>query len=343
MKDGSVRVRQSAAAFRDGPTAFAAGVERPAPGSGTEARLLSGVDALVRLLVLRQQLDERDGLTTATMVSGYPGSPLGHLRPGCRARTATSLAAHRIVHRPGLNEELAAATVWGSQMGAVIDYAAVDGVAGVWYGKAPGLDRSGDVLKHGNSMGSGPNGGVVLFCGDDPTAKSSTLACDSQYTFEDACIPVLYPGDQQDVLDLGIHAFRLSRYAGCWVGLKIVTAVADGIGTADVEPRPAPPEPIRTDLRHRRPALAPPAPGDRRGPRGAQPGAARGRPPAARPPGPTPATTGSTGVVGAGPAPGSASCAPARPISTCVQAFADLGVGLERPRRARGRDCSSWR
>ncbi len=119
-------------------------------------------------------------------------------------------------------------------MGAVIDYAEVDGVAGVWYGKAPGLDRSGDALKHGNSMGSGPNGGVVLFCGDDPTAKSSTLACDSQHTFEDACIPVLYPGDQQDVLDLGIHAFRMSRYAGCWVGLKIVTAVADGIGTVDV-------------------------------------------------------------------------------------------------------------
>jgi indolepyruvate ferredoxin oxidoreductase len=166
------------------------------------------------------------------MVSGYPGSPLGTFDLSLE-QASGSLGARRIVHRPGLNEEIAAATAWGSQMGATIPYAEVDGVVGVWYGKTPGLDRSGDVLKHGNSMGSGPNGGVVLFCGDDPTAKSSTLACDSQYTFEDACIPVLYPADQQDVLDLGIHAFRLSRYAGCWVGLKIITAVADGIGSVD--------------------------------------------------------------------------------------------------------------
>jgi indolepyruvate ferredoxin oxidoreductase len=190
------------------------------------------VDALVRLLVVRQQVDERDGLTTATMVSGYPGSPLGTFDLAVE-QSAAELANHRVVHRPGLNEELAAAIVWGSQMGSVVDYTDVDGVAGAWYGKTPGLDRSGDALKHGNSMGSGPNGGVVLFCGDDPTAKSSTLACDSQYTFEDACIPVLYPGDQQEILDLGVHAFRLSRYAGCWVGLKVVTTVADGIGSAD--------------------------------------------------------------------------------------------------------------
>jgi indolepyruvate ferredoxin oxidoreductase len=194
--------------------------------------LLSGVDALVRLLVLRHQLDEREGLTTATMVSGYPGSPLGTFDLTVDAEREV-LTRHRVVHQPGLNEELAAATVWGSQMGTVIDYREVDGVAGVWYGKTPGLDRSGDALKHGNSMGSGPNGGVVLFCGDDPTAKSSTLASDSQYTFQDACIPVLVPGDQQDILDLGVHAFRMSRYAGCWVGLKVVTAVADGIGSAD--------------------------------------------------------------------------------------------------------------
>ncbi|HET9050838.1 MAG TPA: indolepyruvate ferredoxin oxidoreductase, partial [Candidatus Dormibacteraeota bacterium] len=179
-------------------------------GAGT---ILSGVDTLVRLLVLRQQLDERDGLTTATMVSGYPGSPLGGFDLALD-QLGDALAAHRIIHRPGLNEELAAATVWGSQMGAVTGYEGVDGVAGAWYGKGPGLDRSGDALKHANAMGAGPNGGVVMFCGDDPTSKSSTLACDSQYTFEDACVPVLYPGDQQDVLDLGVHAFRLSRYAG---------------------------------------------------------------------------------------------------------------------------------
>jgi indolepyruvate ferredoxin oxidoreductase len=200
--------------------------------SGT---ILSGVETLVRLLVLRQQLDERDGLTTATMVSGYPGSPLGGFDLALESM-GDVLAAHRIIHRPGLNEELAAATVWGSQMGAVTGYDGVDGVAGAWYGKGPGLDRCGDALRHANAMGAGRNGGVVMFCGDDPTAKSSTLACDSQYTFEDACVPVLYPGDQQDVLDLGVHAFRLSRYAGSWAGLKIVTAVADGTGTVDLDP-----------------------------------------------------------------------------------------------------------
>lgn len=198
--------------------------------------ILSGVDTLVRLLLLRRELDERDGLATATMVSGYPGSPLGAFDLALDGLGGDVLAAHRIHHQPGLNEELAAATVWGSQMGAVIPYDGIDGVAGAWYGKGPGLDRCGDVLKHANSMGAGPNGGAVMFCGDDPAAKSSTLACDSQYTFEDACVPVLYPGDQQDVLDLGIHAFRMSRYAGAWVGLKIVTAVADGIGTVDLDP-----------------------------------------------------------------------------------------------------------
>ncbi|AHH20938.1 putative pyruvate ferredoxin/flavodoxin oxidoreductase [Nocardia nova SH22a] len=195
--------------------------------------VLSGVQTLVRLLALRHELDRRDGLLTATMVSGYPGSPLGGFDLELEQHEP---GRHRIVHRPGLNEELAAATVWGSQMGAALPYDEVDGVAGAWYGKGPGLDRSGDVLKHANAMGAGPNGGAVVFCGDDPAAKSSTLACDSQYTFADAGMPVLIPGDQQDVLDFGVHAFRMSRYAGAWVGLKIVTAVADGIGTVDLDP-----------------------------------------------------------------------------------------------------------
>ncbi len=204
---------------------------RPRPATGT---VLSGVETLARLLLVRQQLDARDGLTTATMVSGYPGSPLGAFDLTLDALGREVLDRHRVVHRPGLNEELAAATVWGSQMGAAVPYADVDGVAGAWYGKAPGLDRCGDALKHANAMGAGPNGGVVMFCGDDPTAKSSTLTCDSQHTFEDACVPVLVPGDQQDVLDLGVHAFRMSRWAGPWVGMKVVTAVADGIGTVDL-------------------------------------------------------------------------------------------------------------
>jgi indolepyruvate ferredoxin oxidoreductase len=197
--------------------------------------VISGVDALARLLVLREQMDAAEGLATATMVSGYPGSPLGTFDLTLDALAAEA-DAHRIVHRPGLNEELAVATVWGSQMGAGVPYQGVDGVAGAWYGKGPGLDRSGDALKHANAMGAGPNGGVVVFCGDDPTAKSSTLPCDSQYTFADACMPVLVPADQQDLLDLGLHAFRMSRWAGCWVGLKVVTAVADGIGSVELDP-----------------------------------------------------------------------------------------------------------
>ncbi|GAB2831865.1 indolepyruvate ferredoxin oxidoreductase family protein [Actinocorallia aurea] len=211
--------------------------------------VLSGVDALVRLLVLRRLLDERDGLKTATMVSGYPGSPLGTFDLALDG-LGPALAENRITHRPGLNEELAAAIVWGSQMGAAVPYDGVDGVAGVWYGKGPGLDRSGDSLKHANAMGAGPHGGAVLFCGDDPAAKSSTLACDSQWAFQDACVPVLVPGDQQDVLDLGVHAFRMSRYAGAWVGLRVVTAVADGVGTVDPEPgrhTPRDPEDIVVD------------------------------------------------------------------------------------------------
>ncbi|MBO0856569.1 MAG: indolepyruvate ferredoxin oxidoreductase, partial [Nocardia sp.] len=123
----------------------------------TSTPVLSGVQTLVRLLALRHELDRRDGLTTATMVSGYPGSPLGGVDLELEA---TDLEPHRIVHRPGLNEELAAATVWGSQMGAALPYDELDGVVGAWYGKGPGLDRSGDVLKHANAMGAGPGGGA---------------------------------------------------------------------------------------------------------------------------------------------------------------------------------------
>ncbi len=212
-----------------GPTGGAGVVGRASAGT-----LLSGVEALARLLILRELVDARAGLRTATMVSGYPGSPLGTFDLTLD-RFADLLTRHRITHRPGLNEELAAATVWGSQMGSADTLRGVDGVVGVWYGKSPGLDRCGDVLKHANAMGTGPHGGSVLLCGDDPSAKSSTLACDSQHALADACVPVLHPGNQQDLLDLGIHAFHLSRYCGSWVGLKVVTSVADGIGTVDAD------------------------------------------------------------------------------------------------------------
>jgi indolepyruvate ferredoxin oxidoreductase len=195
-------------------------------------RLLSGVEAIAELLMARRELDARDGSDTATFVSGYPGSPLGTLDLALD-RVTQRLDAHRIVHRPGLNEELAAAAVWGSQMGAAVPYEDVDGVVGAWYGKGPGLDRCGDVLKHANMMGSGPGGGAVLFVGDDPSAKSSTLPYDTNLALADACVPVLVPADQQDLVDLGIEAFRLSRFCGSWVGVRLVTSVADGVGAVD--------------------------------------------------------------------------------------------------------------
>jgi indolepyruvate ferredoxin oxidoreductase len=205
-----------------------------APTTGPR-RLLSGVEAVCEALVVRRALDERAGLDTATFVSGYPGSPLGALDLALD-RLGDRRAANRIVHQPGLNEELAAASVWGSQMGEAVPYADVDGVVGAWYGKGPGLDRCGDVLKHANYMGSGPNGGAVLFVGDDPTAKSSTLPYDTNAPLADAGVPVLVPADQQELLDFAVEAFRLSRACGSWVGVRIVTAVADGIGAVDTDP-----------------------------------------------------------------------------------------------------------
>ena len=198
----------------------------------TNRHLLSGVEVLAEVLLARRALDERSGLDTATFVSGYPGSPLGGLDLALE-RLGGRLGPAKVHHQPGLNEELAAAAVWGSQMGEAVPYAGIDGVAGAWYGKGPGLDRCGDVLKHANYMGSGPGGGAVLFVGDDPTAKSSTLPYDTNLALADAGVPVLVPADQQDLFDLGVEAFRLSRFSGSWVGVRIVTAVADGIGTVD--------------------------------------------------------------------------------------------------------------
>lgn len=241
-KDGRLKLGRVSDTLLNSSTSLP-GEPRAAPEGAARPSVatLSGVETVVRLLMLRHLLDARGGLNTATMVSGYPGSPLGGLDLTIEAQ-ADVLGQHRVRHQPGLNEELALATVWGSQMGRAVEYAGVDGVAGVWYGKTPGLDRCGDVLRHANAMGAGPNGGVVMFCGDDPTAKSSTLAYESQYAFQDACVPLLFPGNQQEVIDLGVHAFWLSRFAGPIVGMKIMTAVADGTGTVDFgEARIAPP------------------------------------------------------------------------------------------------------
>jgi indolepyruvate ferredoxin oxidoreductase len=196
---------------------------------------LTGVQALVRVLFDRARQDRLRGQRTATFVSGYEGSPLGgyDLEIGRRADLLRDLD---VVHQPGLNEELAATAVMGSQLAGQVGRLRADGVAGVWYGKSPGLDRASDALRHANLIGTDPRGGAVLLAGDDPAAKSSSVPCTSEATLANLAIPTLYPADTQDVLDFGLHAHYLSRFTGLWSALKITTAVADGAGTARVHP-----------------------------------------------------------------------------------------------------------
>src|SRR5215467_13619343 len=196
---------------------------------------MSGVQALVRLPLDQHRADRRRGLNTATLISGYRGSPLGGLDQTVE-RHRDLLAEHQVVFISGVNEDLGATAVLGSQMAHLYGGARYDGVLGMWYGKAPGVDRSGDILRHANFAGVGRHGGVLALAGDDPQAKSSTLPTHSEVTFYDALIPVLFPGSVQDILDLGRLGFELSRYSGLWVGFKIVTDVADEIGTAEVSP-----------------------------------------------------------------------------------------------------------
>ncbi len=205
---------------------------------------VSGVQALARLPLDQLRLDRRRGLTTAAFASGYQGSPVGTFTEELRraARTVPSLP---IVVQPAVNEELAATSVMGSQLAMTLDDARYDGVVGIWYGKGPGFDRSSDAIRHAVFCGTSMHGGVVAVVGDDPAAKSSTLPSSSDATMVDLHMPILFPGDVQEALDLGRHAVALSRSCGLWAGVKLVTAVADGTGTVEVHPdrvRPWPPD-----------------------------------------------------------------------------------------------------
>src|SRR6185437_9023293 len=215
-------------------TVTAAGFDLDAKYPVTEGgTLITGVQALARVLFDQIRADRRRGLRTAAFVCGYPGSPLGGFDQTLQ-RTGPLLGEHDVHWEPGVNEDLAATAVWGSQQDNLAPLTKHDGVIGMWYGKAPGVDRSGDVFRHANLHGAGRNGGVLCAIGDDPASKSSTLPGASEVAMYDAGMPVLAPGTSQEVLDLGRHGYELSRYSGCWVGLKIVTAVADGFGSADV-------------------------------------------------------------------------------------------------------------
>jgi indolepyruvate ferredoxin oxidoreductase len=195
---------------------------------------MTGVQALARLPLNILRSDRARGLNTAVFISGYEGSPLGgyDLELG---RHAGLLASYDLVFQPGVNEELAATSVQGTQLAAGMADARVEGVTGFWYGKSPGLDRASDALRHANLMGTHPKGGAVAFVGDDPAAKSSTVPGASEFLLADLGMPVLYPADPQDVLDLGTHAVAMSRLSGLWVALKIATNVADSSGTVEID------------------------------------------------------------------------------------------------------------
>ncbi|WP_374470424.1 indolepyruvate ferredoxin oxidoreductase family protein [Phenylobacterium sp.] len=200
----------------------------------TEGRVfITGVQALLRVLMDQHRLDRAAGLNTAGFVSGYRGSPLGGLDQQAR-RAEKHLKAAEVVFKEGLNEDLAATAVWGSQQANLFPGARYDGVFGMWYGKAPGVDRTGDAFKHANFAGVFPKGGVLAVAGDDHNCKSSTLPSQSEFAFQDFEMPVLAPADVQEVLDYGLLGYALSRFSGLWVGLIAVADTMDSGVTIDV-------------------------------------------------------------------------------------------------------------
>ena len=207
---------------------------------------LTGIHALARLPLDQRRADRRAGRRTAVFISGYEGSPLaGYDLELTRQRRL--LEEHDVVFRPGVNEELAATAVQGSQLAAAAADSRFDGVTGLWYGKSPGLDRASDAMRHNNLMGTHPSGGALALVGDDPDAKSSTVPGASEQLLADLGLPTLYPADPQDVLDLGLHGVALSRACGLWTGIKIATDVADGSATVQVHPDrivPVMPDPV---------------------------------------------------------------------------------------------------
>ncbi len=196
---------------------------------------LSGVQALVRLPMLQHQRDAAAGLDTAGYVSGYRGSPLGGFDTALHA-AKPYLDAHRIRFQPGVNEELAATAVWGSQQLHLFPGAKRDGIFSMWYGKGPGVDRCADVFKHANHAGTSAHGGVLLVAGDDHGARSSAVAHQSEHLFSACGIPVLAPAGVQEILDLGIHGWAMSRYSGCWIAMKLASDTIESSATAEVDP-----------------------------------------------------------------------------------------------------------
>jgi indolepyruvate ferredoxin oxidoreductase len=196
---------------------------------------LTGTQAIVRLLILQQQRDKLAGLNTGGFVSGYRGSPLGGLDQALWS-AKKFLERANVRFQPGLNEDLAATSIWGTQQVNLHPGATVDGVYAMWYGKGPGVDRCGDVFKHANFAGTSKHGGVLALAGDDHAAKSSTLPHQSDHQFSAAMIPVLYPSSVQEILDLGLHGWAMSRYSGLWVGFKCVADTVESSASVSIDP-----------------------------------------------------------------------------------------------------------
>ncbi|WP_024280993.1 indolepyruvate ferredoxin oxidoreductase family protein [Xanthobacter sp. 126] len=197
-----------------------------------ERVFVSGTQALVRLALMQKERDRRTGLNTAGYVTGYRGSPLGGLDQQF-LRAEKVLKANDIKFMSGLNEDLAATALWGSQQAELRGEGKYDGVFGLWYGKGPGVDRSGDVFRHANNAGTSRHGGVLALMGDDHTCESSTTAHQSEFHFVDVMIPVLNPAGVQEIIDYGLYGWALSRFAGTWVGLKAVKDTIESTGIVD--------------------------------------------------------------------------------------------------------------
>jgi len=200
---------------------------------GQERVFVTGYQALIRLTLMQKERDRRAGLNTAGYVTGYRGSPLGGLDQQF-LRAKPFLDRHDIVFQPGVNEDLAATALWGTQQAELRGEGKYDGVFGMWYGKGPGVDRTGDVFRHANFAGTSKHGGVLALMGDDHTAESSTTAHQSEYHFVDVMIPILSPAGVQEIIDYGLYGYAMSRFCGTWAALKCMhetvesTAVVDG-------------------------------------------------------------------------------------------------------------------
>lgn len=195
---------------------------------------VTGSQVLVKLPLVQKKLDEKLNLNTSGFISGYRGSPLG-IYDKALWEAKTYLKENSIIFSPGLNEDLAATAVWGTQQPNLMSKGINDGVFSIWYGKGPGVDRSGDAFKHGNSAGTSQNGGVLVLLGDDHISKSSTIAHQSEFAMLDAQIPILNPSNLEDLFNYGIFAWALSRYSGLWVSMKCITANMDSSASINID------------------------------------------------------------------------------------------------------------